>query len=56
MHGKRSHDHWVDEALKLKPDLLLIFDTGDDPVVEYAKRAARREGVEFDVHLVRKEK
>lgn len=56
MHGKRSHYHWVDEALKLKPDLLLVFDTGDNPVVEYAQRAARREGIPVDVYPVRKEK
>ena len=56
MHGKRSHFHWVDEALKLDPDLLLIFDTGDNPVVEYAKRAANRSDVPVDTYIVRKEK
>lgn len=56
MHGKNSHFHWVDEALKLKPHLLLIFDTGDSPVVEYAQRAAKRADVQVDVYQTRKEK
>lgn len=48
MFGKRSYYHWVDEALALKPDMLLVFDNGQ-PVVDYARRQAKQAGVLCDI-------
>lgn len=51
MHGKRSHFHWIDEVIKLNPDLLLVFDNGSNPaLIDYARRQARIANVECDIH------
>lgn len=45
MYGKRSHNHWVDQALLLHPDLLLIIDNGKVPAGDYARRRVAEENI-----------
>lgn len=55
MYGKRSHWHWLDELIKLKPDLIVVFDPGDLPVVQYAQRLGKEHGIQVDVYKAKKE-
>ena len=56
LHGTKSHFYWVDEIIKLKPDLILAFDAGtNQALIAYAKSQAKKHGVEIEIRRTVKE-
>ena len=39
LHGKKSHDHWIDELIAMEPELVVVF---DDQKTAYLKTAIKK--------------
>lgn len=58
LHGKRSHYIWIDEALALEPDLVLVINNGQPywrGVVDHARRASNKANIICDIIMNRNE-